>query len=159
MGHQRYEFFYTGRPFEPSIGDYPAGTVRPYTGPNNRPDIVSGGDPFAGALGGREQFFKGGLGPVFTSPANNTYGNMPRNWLFGPHYINQNMSLAKSFAITERWKFQIRAEAFNFFNHTNLGDPNNNITSANVGQITGLAPGGQQSRTMRTLQFAGRLDW
>jgi hypothetical protein len=147
--------YYSGRPFEPSIGDFPAGAIRPNAGPGGRPDIASGGDPFAGALGGREQFFKGGLGAVFLLPANNTFGNMPRNWLFGPRFINQDLSVFKTFAITERAHFQLRGEAFNAFNHTNLGDPNTNVTSSTAGQITGLAPGSQ----MRRLQFAGRLDW
>ncbi len=72
-------FWYSGIPFEPTIGDYPAGTVRPYTGPNNRPDLKPGCDPFEGAAGGRQQFFKGGLGDCFLVPANNTFGNAGRN--------------------------------------------------------------------------------
>ena len=152
-------FWYSGRPVDLYIGDFPAGSVRPYTGPSGRPDLVSGGDPFAGAKGGREQFYKGGLGPVFAVPANNQYGNLPWDWLFGPQYINQNLSLAKRFAITERFGFVLRTEAFNAFNHTNLGDPNTNITDPNAGQITGLAPNGQGARAMRTLQFSGRLEW
>ncbi len=147
--------FYTGRPFEPYIGDFPAGTIRPNSGPGGRPDIVSGGDPFAGAQGGRNQFFVGGLGSVFAVPGNNTFGNEPRNWLFGPQYINQDLSLAKRFNITEKSRIELRAEAFNAFNHTNLGDPNTNVTDPNAGQITGLAPGYQ----MRRLQFAMRLDF
>ncbi len=147
--------FYSGRPFEPSIGDFPAGTIRPNAGPGGRPDIKAGGDPFAGAKGGRDQFFVGGLGSVFLVPANNTFGNMPRNWLFGPKFINLDMSLAKRFTITERSHVELRAEAFNALNHTNLGDPNGNVTDPNAGQITGLAPGYQ----MRRLQFALRLDF
>jgi len=41
------------------------------------------------------------------------------------------------------------------FNHTNLGDPNNDVTSSDVGRITSLAPGAE----MRRLQFALRLDF
>ena len=147
--------YYSGRPFEPSIGDFPSGTIRPNQGPGGRPDIKSGGDPFAGAKGGRDQFFVGGLGTVFLVPANNTFGNMPRNWLFGPQFINQDLSLSKNFRITERFRFQLRGEFFNAFNHTNLGDPNTNVTDPNAGQITGLA----SSYQMRRLQFAFRLDF
>ncbi len=75
--------------------------------------------------------------------------------MHGPQFINQNMSLAKNFAVTERFKFELRGEFFNVFNHTNLGFPNGNITDANAGQITGLPNNGQ----MRRLQFAGRLEW
>jgi hypothetical protein len=49
-----------------------------------------------------------------------------------------NMSLAKTLAITERVKFQFRAEAFNAFNTPWLAGTqfNNTLTSASFGQIT-----------------------
>jgi hypothetical protein len=147
--------FYTGRPFEPHIGSYPEGVVRPNAGPADRPDIKPGGDPFAGASHDRNQFFKGGLGDVFLVPANNTFGNMPRNWLFGPSFFNQDISVSKSFAVTESAKFSIRADSFNAFNHVNLDNPNSDVTDANAGVITGLAPGAQ----MRRWQFAVRFDF
>ena len=105
--------------------------------------------------GGRDQFFVGGLGSVFLVPANNTFGNMPRNWLFGPKFINQDMSLAKRFTITERSQVELRAEAFNAFNHTNLGDPNSNVPIPTPVRLRDLRPGYQ----MRRLQFALRLDF
>jgi hypothetical protein len=61
--------------------------------------------------------------------------------------------LAKSFRITERFSFQLRTDAKNVFNHTNLGTPNSDVQSANVGQITGIAAGG----VMRQLQFSGTI--
>src|SRR5260370_1271249 len=73
-----------------------------------------------------------------------------RSW-----FTNLDLSIAKNFSITERTRFTLRAEAFNVFNHTNLGDPNWNITDGNAGQITGLAPGYQ----MRRLQFGFRVDF
>lgn len=146
--------FYSGRPFTPSIGDFPAGSIRPNAGPGDRPDKGSG-DPYAGAKGNRDQFFVGGLGKTFLVPANNTFGNFRPNTLHGPIFINQDLSLAKSFAVTERMKLQLRAEAFNAFNHTNLDNPNSNVTSPNAGQINGLAP----NYEMRRLQFALRLDF
>ena len=51
---------------------------------------------------------------------------------------------------------ELRAEAFNVFNHTNLADPNSDVTSPQVGQITGIfAP----VATMRTFQFALRFNF
>jgi hypothetical protein len=146
--------FYSGRPFTPNIGDFPGGAIRPNAGPSGRPDIGSV-DPFAGASGDRNQFYVGGLGKAFLVPANNTFGNYPLNTLHGPIFINQDMALAKSFAVTERAKLQLRAEAFNAFNHTNLDNPDSNVTSGNAGHITGLAP----NYEMRRLQFALRIDF
>ena len=44
-----------------------------------------------------------------------------RVWLYGPHYWNDDMSLTKHFAITERVKFQLRLNAFNVLNHPQFG--------------------------------------
>jgi hypothetical protein len=146
--------WYSGVPFTPSIGTFPAGAIRPYTGPSDRPD-QGNGDPYKGALGDRRQWFVGGLGGAFLVPANNTFGNYPINTLYGPRFINQDMSLVKNFAITERAKIGFRVEAFNVFNHTNLGLPNNNVTDPGAGQINGMPINAQ----MRRLQFAARLDF
>ena len=146
--------FYSGIPFNPTIGSYPAGYARPNAGPNDRPD-KGGADPYAGAKGNRDQWFVGGLGGAFKLPAPNTFGNYPINQLYGPHFINQDLSLAKSFAFTERYKFTLRADATNAFNHANLGTPNNNITDPHAGQITSLV--GQYQ--MRRLQFSGSINF
>jgi len=146
--------WYSGVPFTPNIGTFPAGAIRPYTGPADRPDQGTG-DPFKGALGDRRQWFVGGLGSAFLLPANNAYGNYPINNLYGPRFINQDMSLVKDFAIREHAKIGFRVEVFNVFNHTNLGLPNSNVTDAGAGQINGMPINAQ----MRRLQFAARLDF
>src|SRR5207302_876385 len=92
---------------------------------------------------------------AFAVPNANTYGNFGFNTLRGPIFINQDLSLAKSFAITERLKWQLRGEAYNLFNHANLGLPNTNVNGSGAGVITALASGYQ----MRRLQFAARLDF
>ncbi len=148
--------YYSGFPFSPTLSNYGPNT-QPNTGPNSRPDIGSG-NPYAGAAGNRSQWFVGcpsgncSSGP-FLYPSSNTFGNYPINTLFGPHFIQQDLTLAKSFRITERTSFQLRTDARNVFNHTNLGTPNNNVQSPNVGQITGLAGGAY----MRSLQFSGTI--
>jgi hypothetical protein len=154
--------YYSGMPFTPTIGTYPAGYARPNTGPNDRPNLGTG-DAYAGALGNRDQFFVGttaqalasGASGPFTLPAPNTFGNYPVNSLYGPHFINQNLSIAKSFSLTEKVRFTLRTDAFNAFNHANLGMPNANITDPHAGQITGLA----SNYEMRRLQFSGRIDF
>ena len=146
--------YYSGRPFTPGLGTVPAGSIRPNQGPGDRPNVGTA-DPYAGAPGGRDGFFVGGLGKAFLLPANNVFGNYPRNGLFGPQFINVDMSLAKNFALTEKYKFSLRGESFNVANHTNLGDPNSDLSSGSVGKITGIAP----SYQMRRMQFGFRLDF
>ena len=156
----------SGRPFTPNIGSAPASAVRPNVGPGGRPDKGSG-DPYAVSGGqSRNQWIvgctqaalaSGNCGP-YKLPANNAFGNWPVYSLEGPIFIQQDMSIFKRFNLIgeNRLRMELRGEAFNVFNHTNLGDPNNDITSTQVGQITGL-PGafGQ----MRRLQFAVRFDF
>ncbi len=144
--------YYSGFPFSPSLENYGAKGGQPNAGPNNRPNKGSG-DPYAGSQHNREQWFVGGIGSTFLIPTANTFGNYPINVLFGPHFIQQDLSVFKNFKFTERWSFQLRTDARNVFNHTNLGGPNSDVQSPNAGQITGIAGGGY----MRQLQFSGTI--
>jgi len=154
--------FYSGLPFTPNFSAYPStypGTtvpvVRPYTGPNNRADVGSG-DPYA-----QNQSRDAWINPAaFAIPANGTFGNYPFNSLRGPIFVNQDANVSKNFKVTEKMTWQIRAEAYNLFNHTNLGLFGNNgtDTTANInngGSIGQISLGS----TMRRLQFAMRLDF
>ena len=71
---------------------------------------------------------------AYALPASNTFGNYPINTLIGPLFINQDLSLSKSFAITERMHFTLRGDATNAFNHTNLGSPNADIQRPTLGK-------------------------
>jgi hypothetical protein len=75
----------------------------------------------------------------WSRPAAGTFGNVARNSFFGPHFFNSDASFSKTFAVTERYKAQFRAEAFNVFNHVNLGQPTATVDSATAGKIFGLA--------------------
>ena len=143
--------YYSGFPFSPQLESYPG---QPNTGPNSRPNLGSG-DPYAGAAHDRSQWFMGGIGSAFLAPAAQTFGNYPINTLIGPQFIQQDLTLAKLFRITERYSFRLRTDAANAFNHTNLGWPNGDVQAANAGQITRLAAAG----SMRRLQFSGTLSF
>jgi hypothetical protein len=62
-----------------------------------------------------------------------TFGNMHRNVFRGPGYSNVDMSLAKTFEITERLSLQLRGEFFNIFNHPNFAGISANLESRAVG--------------------------
>lgn len=55
----------------------------------------------------------------------------------GPHRWTVDLSIGKTFRVTESVSLQVRAEAFNALNHVNYGNPNSNITSPDFGRITG----------------------
>ncbi|HLH20147.1 MAG TPA: hypothetical protein VKX45_23175 [Bryobacteraceae bacterium] len=143
---------YSGFGFSPSLENYGSQGGQPNQGPNNRPNLGSG-DPFAGAQGNRSQWFVGGIGSAFLIPAPNTFGNYPINTLFGPGFFQQDLTMEKTFHITERVGLQLRTDAINVFNHTNLGLPNSDVQSPSAGQITGLAAGA----IMRRLQFSATM--
>jgi hypothetical protein len=145
---------YSGFGFSPTLENYGSQGGQPNQGPNNRPNIGSG-NPYSGAQGNRNQWFVGGIGSAFLIPAANTFGNYPINTLFGPGFYQQDLTVAKTFRLSERFSFLLRTDAANAFNHTNLGTPNGDVQSPNAGQTTGLAGGG----TMRTLQFSGTLKF
>jgi hypothetical protein len=96
----------------------------------------------------------------FVNPPNFTYGNVGRVLpdVRGPGIVDFDLSAIKDTSISERLKLQFRAEAFNFVNHTNLGNPNVSFSaganglnnSSTFGVIT-------SARDPRIMQFGMKL--
>ncbi len=99
------------------------------------------------------------FGP-YARPAAGTFGNLGRDTLWGPGLWNADLSLAKNFNLTERVHFQLRAEAYNAFNHVNLGQPDSCVDcqDGNAGTISSTLSS-QDGTTMRRLQFSGRFSF
>jgi len=55
------------------------------------------------------------------------FGTSGRNLFRGPFQVRFDMSLAKDFAIQERYHLRFEADAFNIFNHPDFDTPNNNV--------------------------------
>ena len=78
---------------------------------------------------------------------------LERAFLDGPWYFNIDATLAKSFRITESVRFQLRLEAFNALNKTNLfAGQLQNINSTTFGRIT-------SAFSPRIVQIGGRIDF
>ncbi len=88
---------------------------------------------------------------AFAMPAAFTFGNARRNLLTGPSLLNTDFSLFKDLPITERAKFQFRAEFFNIFNHPQLANPNSTFGTSSFGSITSIVADN------RDIQFGAKL--
>jgi len=130
---------------------------------NNRPSIIPGKtarvlDNGGSRVAAQNQWFDTsaycrpgvdagcpGVGPL------GLLGNTRPATLDAPGYRNIDASLFRDFAIYHDWKFQLRGEAVNVFNLTNLGTPSAAINSTTFGKVTGS--GGQN----RIIQVGGRI--
>jgi hypothetical protein len=82
---------------------------------------------------------------AFAEPAIGTIGTAGVNVMYGPSYINWDMTIAKRIPIKESRSIQLRVEAFNVFNHVQFTGVNSSFifnaqgvnTNANIGALTG----------------------
>ena len=90
---------------------------------------------------------------AFATPAAFTFGNVGRNTVYGPGRQTLDLALQREFAMTETVKLQVRGEAFNALNHTNLGTPNRFVNTPQFGTIT------EASTPGREIQLGVRLSF
>lgn len=90
---------------------------------------------------------------AFQRVAAGTFGNNTRNSLRGPGYVTFDMSLQRRVAFNQRFAATLRWDVFNLFDRANFGNPNSDITGANVGTISSLAG------DPRAMQFSLRLHF
>jgi hypothetical protein len=74
---------------------------------------------------------------------------LARNLLYGPGLITFDASLFKNIPVTERWKFQLRAEVFSLFNTPAFSNP-----SATSGTSSSFGTDGSTKGNNRQIQFA-----
>ena len=93
----------------------------------------------------------------FQAPPQFVFGNSGRNMLFGPGRNNLDFAVHRllHLPLRETSTMEVRAEAFNLFNHSQFGQPGSTIGPgvATTGVISGT------SSANRQLQFALRLAW
>ena len=144
----------SGFPISPVLGD--TSTLNGDFG--QRPDVVPGADLYAGGHT-RERWFNPA---AFAAPsACCRWGNAGRGLMRGPGLASADWSFWKEFAVREQLRIQFRWENFNFFNHANLGQPDNTVDSSTAGRITSLAGAGSGFGyvPMRRMQFGLRMSW
>ncbi len=67
-----------------------------------------------------------------------TFGTAAINTERAPGYRQVDTSIFKDFHISERHVVGFRADFFNIFNIASYGNPDNNVTDTNFGQISGV---------------------
>ncbi len=100
----------------------------------------------------------GGVGPgqkyydpsSFVAGAANTFGNTGRNIIEGPGRIGSDLNIARIFPIGERFRFEIRADAFNVTNTPAFSNPTLNVNSATYMEIRS-----SPALSERQLRFGG----
>jgi hypothetical protein len=90
---------------------------------------------------------------AFSTPAAFTFGNSGRNIVYGPGMQTLDLALVREFPLSERSRFQFRAEFFNALNKVNLGAPNRFVNTPQFGTITEAATPG------REIQFSARVSF
>lgn len=88
---------------------------------------------------------------AFVAPPAYEFGNAGRNTLESPGMATADVALTRNFRLIESVALQLRIEAFNSLNRTNLGGPNRYVNEPQFGTITmAQTPG-------REFQLSGRI--
>ena len=139
----------SGQPFNLSVSGDPAniGAGIPwfsYARPNLVGNPNSGTCPNGAEVHTRNCWFNT---TAFAAPQL-SFGNYGRNALRTAHVYNVDLSVFKAFPVGENKAFELRGEAFNALNISNLGVPSVALSASDFGQITST------STPARELQLA-----
>lgn len=120
-------YAFTGTPFNPTGGgacNCPGGTQTPN---QVKTDVTRIGGYGPG------QFYYDPT--AFVAGPANQFGSVGRNILSGPGRIGTDMSLARIFRLTERFRLELRGDAFNLTNTPWFANPVTSVTDPNFMQI------------------------
>ncbi len=118
-------------------------------GPSARPDVVK--DPNQAAPHKLLEWFNTS---AFSQVPQGQYrpGNAPVGDIVGPGSQTWDLSVFKNVTLERSMALQLRAEAFNVFNHTNLSGYSAVLGQSNYGQITG-------TQNPRIMQLGAKLQF
>jgi hypothetical protein len=90
---------------------------------------------------------------AFTTPAAFTFGNAGRNTMTGPALHKVDLALEKRIPVGGERALVFRTEAFNLFNHTNLGTPERFVNTPQFGTIIMAATPARQIQFVLRYMF------
>jgi Carboxypeptidase regulatory-like domain len=119
----------SGLPINPQLTGGQASNALPNA--TNRPDQI-GSVSYPHTVG---EWFNTA---AFVNPAVGSFGDAGHNSLRGPGRDNWNISLFKTFVLSEARgsRLELRVESFNTWNHTEFDQVSNGLGSNNFGQVT-----------------------
>jgi len=123
--------------------------------PDNKqwPTRIAGDPEVFGDIGPGQLYFDIN---AFAAPPENAFSNMTRHdSIDGPGFWRVDLSLVKRFHFGDRVSAELRADAFNAFNHPAFGNPNGSFGSATFGQVTGMAT----AYSPRLVRFGARVTF
>ena len=122
---------------------------------SDRPDVPSFGSSLSGLS--NDDYLTGIFAAGdFPTPTPGRIGTLGRNTYRGPRYFNVDLALIKTFQFPgiggggNKTDLQLRIEAFNAFDTTNLFNPVNNLADSQFGRSN-------QALYGRILQFSARI--
>ncbi len=154
---------YSGNPF--SVGASGVSLNAPRNA--QRADLVGSGPVNKlGGVGPGQAFYDWRRFAPVTEPR---FGTAGFNILRGPGLVNLDLGIVRRFDLTERWKMEFRAEAFNATNTPHFANPSNNISNlrlnpdgtfrSGVFEVTGTRNTGREGIDERVFRFGLRFSF
>jgi carboxypeptidase family protein/TonB-dependent receptor-like protein len=87
----------------------------------------------------------------------NRFGNLDRNVVIGPSFINADLSVMKTFSMAGGTRVQLRADVFDVFNRPNFGSPGNVVGTPTFGKISRTRFPTGEAGSSRQIQLVAKL--
>ncbi len=145
---------YTGGPFTVTA----SGTSLNAPGNTQTADQVNATVEKLGGVGSSPFYERSAFAPV----SEVRYGSTGRNIMRGPGLMNVDLSMFRTFAFTERWQLQFRAESFNVTNTPHFANPSGDVSAASFMLISSTLGSGQTFNVegkARGFRFGLRLSF
>ncbi|MCL4781888.1 MAG: TonB-dependent receptor [Bryobacterales bacterium] len=142
---------YTGAPFTVTS----SGSSLNMPGNSQTADQVKGDVKYMNKIGDDGTWFDTS---AFARVTDVRFGNVGRNTMRGPGTANVDLSLFRTFKLTEKINMQFRAESFNLSNTPHFSNPNGSANSSNFGKILSTSSNSALGRS-REFRFGLRLGF
>jgi len=106
-----------------------------------------------------------GNGWTITPPQPGDFGNMGRNVVRGPDFVNLDFSVSKTFALESRLNLELRGEFFNILNHPNFAGVDGDVSDTSSLGMAQYTPDVYASNPVvgsggsRHIQVGAKLRW